>query len=99
MHVENTYTMEEAQRIRHAVEGLMITMLRRRIGQDIRDVPSGIEHWEATPTGPFVTRFLDTGWVTRTAAQAGAPVKSRRAGELTTLFNRVPSWAQPLVHD
>ncbi|MBR1235621.1 hypothetical protein [Bradyrhizobium sp. AUGA SZCCT0182] len=29
MHVENTYTMAEAQRIRHAVEGLMITMASR----------------------------------------------------------------------
>ncbi|MBR0812154.1 hypothetical protein JQ544_11510 [Bradyrhizobium diazoefficiens] len=29
MHVENSYTMAEAQRIRHAVEGLMLTMASR----------------------------------------------------------------------
>ena len=29
MHVENTYTVAEADRIRHAVEGLMITMAKR----------------------------------------------------------------------
>jgi hypothetical protein len=29
MHVENTYTLAEADRIRHAVEGLMIKMAAR----------------------------------------------------------------------
>ncbi len=73
-------------------------LLGRERGEHI-DTPAGLEHWEETSTGRFMTRQADIPWLIREFERHGLKLERRQAGQFTEIFMLLP-WqlARRLVH-
>jgi SAM-dependent methyltransferase len=73
-------------------------MLGRERAEVLR-TPAGIEFWEQTSTGRFMTRQADIPWLIREFEKHGLKLRRRRAGQFTEMFILLP-WKplRSLVH-
>jgi ubiquinone/menaquinone biosynthesis C-methylase UbiE len=51
---------------------------------------AGLEFWEETSTGRLLTRQADIPWLVREFERHGLRLETRRAGQFTELYTRVP---------
>lgn len=64
--------------------------LLRRERAEVLHTPSGIEFWEQTSSGRFMTRQADIPWLIREFERHGLQLQTRRAGQFTELYTLVP---------
>jgi ubiquinone/menaquinone biosynthesis C-methylase UbiE len=73
--------------------------LLRKERAEVQRTPAGIEFWEHTSTGRFMTRQADVPWFIREFEKHGMRLVERRAGQFTELYAVVP-WKplRKLIH-
>ncbi len=80
-----------------ALRGLKTLLGRNRA--EVNRTPAGIEFWEDTPSGKFMTRQADIPWLIREFGRHGLTLEKRRAGEFTEIYTLLPwRWLRKLVH-
>lgn len=73
--------------------------LLRRERAEVVSTPAGIEFWEITSTGRFMTRQADIPWLIREFERHGMTLVERRAGQFTELYTVAPwKWLRKLIH-
>lgn len=78
---------------KNSLQAASLRMLKRLLGRERAEVqatPAGIEFWEQTSTGRFMTRQADIGWLVREFERHGLKLEERRAGQFTEIFTVVP---------
>ena len=71
----------------------------RRERAEVISTPAGIEFWETTSTGHFMTRQADIPWLICEFERHGLKLLERRAGQFTELYTVAPwKWLRKLIH-
>lgn len=87
---------------KRSLQAVFLRTLKRLLGRERAEVlhtPAGIEFWEQTSTGRFMTRQADIPWLIREFERHGLKLEERRAGQFTEVFILLP-WKplRTLVH-
>jgi 2-polyprenyl-3-methyl-5-hydroxy-6-metoxy-1,4-benzoquinol methylase len=85
-----------------SLQGICLRFLKRLFGRrstTINNTPAGVETWEDTSTGKFMTREANIPWLISQFERHGLALKTRRAGQFTELYVIVP-WkpVRTLIH-
>jgi 2-polyprenyl-3-methyl-5-hydroxy-6-metoxy-1,4-benzoquinol methylase len=87
---------------KNSVQAWALRVLKRTLGKERAEVlhtPAGIEFWEQTHSGRFMTRQADMNWVVREFERHGLKLVERRSGQLTEMYTLLPwHWARRAVH-
>lgn len=76
-----------------SLQAASLRLLKRVLGRERAEVqatPAGIEFWEHTSTGRFMTRQASIPWLIREFEKHGLVLECRRAGQFTEIFTLVP---------
>lgn len=76
-----------------SMQAVSLRVLKRMIGREraeILSTPAGIELWEQTSTGRFMTRQADIPWHIREFGRHGLELQLRRAGQFTEIYTLLP---------
>src|SRR5688572_2285537 len=87
---------------KNSLQAASLRLLKRLLGREraeVQSTPAGIEFWEQTSTGRFMTRQADIPWLIREFEKHGLKLRRRRAGQFTEMFILLP-WKplRSLVH-
>ena len=87
---------------RRSVQSVGLRTLKRLLGRErgeLVDTPAGLEHWEQTSSGRFMTRQADIPWLIREFQRHGLKLERRQAGQFSEIFMLLPwKFARQLVH-
>lgn len=77
---------------RRSLHAIMMRVLKRLFGQraEVLSRPSGLEFWEQTASGRFMTRQADIPWLIREFRKHGLTLDTRHAGQFSEIFTRLP---------
>jgi len=78
---------------KRSLQASFLRGLKRLLGRERAEVlhtPAGIEFWEQTSTGRFMTRQADIPWLIREFERHGLKLQERRAGQFTEMFILLP---------
>ncbi|MDY6945276.1 MAG: class I SAM-dependent methyltransferase [Pseudomonadota bacterium] len=85
-----------------SVQAVGLRTLKRLLGKERAELiptPAGIEFWEETSSGRFMTRQADIPWLIREFERHGLQLEQRQAGQFTEIFMLLPwKFARQLVH-
>lgn len=76
-----------------SLQAIGLRALKTLLGKERAEVirtPAGIEFWEETSTGRFMTRQANIPWLIREFENHGCKLDNRRAGQFTEIFTVVP---------
>ena len=85
-----------------SLQAVGLRSLKKLLGKERAELirtPAGMEYWEETSSGRFMTRQADIPWLIRAFERQGLKLEQRRAGQFTEIFMLLP-WkgARRLVH-
>lgn len=87
---------------KRSLQSSSLRLLKRLLGREraeIQRTAAGIEFWEITSTGRFMTRQADIPWFIREFSKHGLTLTERRAGQFTEIYSVMP-WKplRQLIH-
>jgi 2-polyprenyl-3-methyl-5-hydroxy-6-metoxy-1,4-benzoquinol methylase len=77
----------------YSLQAIGLRTLKKLLGKERAELirtPAGIEFWEETSTGRFMTRQANIPWLIREFEKHGLKLETRRAGQFTEIFTVVP---------
>ena len=78
---------------KRSLQAAGLRFLKRIVGRERAEVlrtPAGIEFWEQTSSGRFMTRQADIPWMIAEFERNGLKLEQRRAGQFTEVFMLLP---------
>ncbi len=85
-----------------SAQSILMRGLRVLPGKDrgtVTHKPAGLERWEVTPSGTFITRQANMQWLKRWFKDRGFTIERHVAGQFTELYTRFPTgFAAKVIH-
>jgi 2-polyprenyl-3-methyl-5-hydroxy-6-metoxy-1,4-benzoquinol methylase len=87
---------------KRSLQAVGLRTLKRLLGKERAELihtSAGIEFWEQTSSGRFMTRQADIPWLIREFERHGLKLERRQAGQFTEIFMLLPwKFARQIVH-
>jgi SAM-dependent methyltransferase len=84
-----------------SLEASGIRLMKRlfgRAGSGMVRTEAGVERWASSDAGELLSRECDIGWLVRRMRELGLVLRTRRAGQFSESFVRVPGPAKRMIH-
>lgn len=78
---------------KRSLQAVALRALKRLLGRERAEVlstPAGLEFWEQTSSGRFMTRQADIDWLIQEFEKHGLKLRTRRAGQFSEIFIVLP---------